>query len=58
MSKQSSDFSETVPPSSVSVDSHVSRKPVLHLPDGRVLVQQIGFRPLVASKPDPNRRTA
>lgn len=29
------------PPSSMAVD--LERKPVLHLPDGRVLVRKIGF---------------
>jgi hypothetical protein len=37
------DYSEVVAPSNVTVD--LERKPVLHLPDGRVLVRVPGFSP-------------
>lgn len=38
-------FSDVISPSSMTVD--MERKPVLHLPDGRVLVKQIGYAPSV-----------
>jgi hypothetical protein len=45
----SDDFPVIPPPSSATVD--MERKPLLYLPDGRVLVQRIGFN----TQPRPKR---
>jgi hypothetical protein len=45
-------WSDVQPPSSYTVD--MERKPVLHLPDGRVLVKQIGYK--ATAVVDPRRK--